>query len=127
MQGRVGWGDRYHRSTKVRAAVAEATCLTVTQTQTPSLGLQHVTGCPRGRDWQPTCLPSSELGPARGIKGSIRVVSSLCPSQQMTGLEFSPLPVNSLFSLNPTVHSLVHFLRPVDRSSSKKGKKNNKD
>lgn len=35
------------------------------------------------------------------------------------GLEFSPLPVNSLFSLNPTVHSLVHFLRPVDRSSSK--------
>lgn len=38
-------------------------------------------------------------------------------------LDFSPLLTNYLFSLNPTIHSLGHFLRPVDLNSIKKEKK----
>lgn len=41
----------------------------------------------------------------------------------MMGLNFSPLPINSLFPLNPTVNSPGDFLRPVDLSSVKKGGK----
>ena len=38
-------------------------------------------------------------------------------------LDFSPLLANYLFSLNPTIHSLGHFLRPMDLNSIKKEEK----
>ena len=45
------------------------------------------------------------------------------PQPANDGLNFSHLPANYLLSINPTIHSLGHFLRSADLNSIKNEKK----
>lgn len=77
--------------------------------------------------------PEAETGSARGFPAVSRAQPAdqrfhqgdifPLPQPANDGLDFSHLPANYLFSLNPTIHSLGHFLRSVDLNSIKKEKK----
>lgn len=77
--------------------------------------------------------PEAETGSARGFPAVSRAQPAdqrfhqgdIFPLPQPANdrLDFSHLPANYLFSLNPTIHSLGHFLRSVDLNSIKKEKK----
>lgn len=120
--GQGGDGRSLSSLLKSKSHVAGAACLTVAPTQRPLLGLQRATGCPEAATGSAHGFPTvSRAQPAsqRFHQGDIFPL----PQPANDGLDSSPLLANYLFSLNPTIHSHGHFLRPVDLNSIKKEKK----